>query len=120
MKLSPKTTQSNSKKVAIISVLVFTSIFIAFDISPIGGSNLRLYSKWMSCGVRPFQDEGLLEGEVIHYSSAPVFEIFRGSSTSFFCSEREAELAGYSANKYQYDFPHLNVEERKAVMRKYQ
>lgn len=73
----------------------------------------------MSCGVRPFQDEGLLEGEVIHYSSAPVFEIFRGSSTSFFCSEREAELAGYSANKYQYDFPHLSAEERGAVMEKY-
>jgi hypothetical protein len=80
-------------------------VLILIDLSPLGG-NIRFYSKWIECGQRPLITQSW--AGVAWYEQDVVFQpILRGDK--WFCTPLEAERAGYSANKDEYDFPHLRA-----------
>lgn len=107
--------QSVFKKVAIATGGAL-AVLLLLDLTPAGG-NVYTYSKWLSCGRWPLQSEIIILGEVPHYGETPRFTLL-GGSKNLFCTPREAELAGYSAIPTDYDFPNLNVAERRAVLDK--
>ena len=102
--------QSNklkSKKVLVVlaasSILI--CLLIAFDLSPLGG-NIRFYKKWSECGQKPVATlgSGYFNDGVIHYIEPPAVGVSR-PTLEYFCTELDAEKAGYSADPKQYEFP---------------
>ena len=110
--MKPKTKQS------IRSVLIVLAVLVAVDLTPLGG-NLRMYAKWMQCGTRPMQSGVTFAGQVQNYKQAEVLTGLRGHS-KYFCTPREAELAGYSITPDMHKFPHLSEGEvRQAIKKSY-
>jgi hypothetical protein len=109
--------KENIKKIAIASIGAIIVLLI-LDLTPLGG-NSYYYANWIRCGNKPVHpDIAMWEGEVPYYSiSPPAFAFIRGKTT-YFCTAREAELAGYSADRYAYKFPHLTKEEAGTVLDK--
>lgn len=105
--------RSNKKTSIIVAAVIVLLVFI-YDISGFGG-NIRFYGKWAECGVRPLQSGILYTGRIPHYVDTPIFSLMR-LSPAYFCSPREAELGGYSANPQYYEFPHLSKEEWKRAV----
>lgn len=79
----------------LVIVTAFITLLILFDLSPFGG-NIRFYSKWAECGVKPVQVESL-PGRAWYEESPGFIVLFRNQS--WYCTSAEAERAGYSANK---------------------
>jgi len=77
------------------------------------GGNARFYAKWISCGQRPVTTNPtlLLAGHVQYYDKAPPFSLVR-MSPEYFCTPLEAEQAGYSASKHEYQFPNMQKLQR--------
>ena len=109
-------------KVLIIVFSILLVAFIAIDISPFGGGNIELYAKWIECGHKPYKGMStnpFSANGTSYYSKdyIPIrfilsnLEVTRRS----FCTEKEAELAGYSADSNKAVFPHLTKEEE-AIM----
>ena len=104
--------QSNklkSKKVLVVlaasSILI--CLLIAFDLSPLGG-NIRFYKKWSECGQKPVGvnlEWNFGGGTLPNYGTPPSFELLRFRKQTYFCTELDAEKAGYSADPKQYEFP---------------
>ncbi len=94
----------------LIYAMVVSSVLLLIDLSPLGGSNVKLYVKWASCGSWPIETMGYHTGQVPNYRSAAPFLLSRGAD-HYFCTPLEAEQAGYSANPNFYDYPHLNEKE---------
>lgn len=113
-----KTRKKHRNKVLAIVFSIFLAVFVIIDISPFGGGNIELYASWIRCGSKPYKGMSTnpfsANGNP-YYSRdyMPVrfilsnLEVTRES----FCTEKEAELAGYSADRNDYVFPHLNEEE---------
>ena len=117
-----KTWKEYRNKVLIIVFSILLVAFIAIDISPFGGGNIELYAKWIECGHKPYKGMStnpFSANGTSYYSKdyIPIrfilsnLEVTRRS----FCTEKEAELAGYSADSNKTVFPHLTKEEE-AVM----
>lgn len=103
-----------SKKI-ISSFIGAVIILIILDLTPLGG-NIYYYSKWASCGQRPLGVTGSAHiNGVDHYIKVPDFALLRFTAP-YFCSPREAEMAGYSADPRVYDFPHLSSEESQRII----
>lgn len=100
---------------ALVGALV---VLVLLDLTPLGG-NIPVYLRWAQCGSRPFQSETwTIEGEVPHYKPAPTFAVLRGMP-EYFCSEREAQIKGYSADSSKYSFPQLSDVETRTVLSNY-
>lgn len=94
-------------KVFLVIVTAFIALLILFDLSPFGG-NIRFYSKWAECGVKPVQVDSKPGGGIVWYEESPAFiTIFRNQSWK--CTPVEAERAGYSANEHYYSTPGLDA-----------
>ena len=90
-------------------------VLILLDLTPVGG-NVLYYGKWLQCGRAPVHAKGVgLANGVPHYNSEKIFAFARGT-TPYFCTPREAELAGYSASRTDYEFPNLSTAEIRAVL----
>lgn len=99
---------------SLVAVLVLVTLFDV--VTPLGGQ-LRFYAKWVECGRRPYATAGLVWNTtgISHYELSPVFMVDRGGNNPYFCTPKEAEVAGYSASEYQYSFPNLTPEEEKSM-----
>lgn len=117
-----KTRKRHRNKVLIIVFSILLVAFIAIDISPFGGGNIELYAKWIKCGQKPYKGMStnpFSANSTSYYSKdyIPIrfilsnLEVTRRS----FCTEKEAELAGYSADRGKYTYPHLSEEEIQEV-----
>lgn len=98
-------------------LIVVLAVVLLFDvITPFGGQ-LRFYAKWIECGGRPYATAGWIwnTAGISHYEPAPTFMVDRGGFNPYFCTPKEAELAGYSASEYQYDYPNLSTEEMRTM-----
>lgn len=114
MRLSKRIT---SKRDAVIAIALSLVVLIALDLTPLGG-NTWLYLKWVECGRRPVQDaKFIIEGEVRYYVTPENFTVLRGVR-NYFCSEADAERAGYSADARVYSFPHLSDSEAQQAIEK--
>lgn len=105
-------------RVLAIVFSILLAIFITIDISPVGGGNIELYASWIRCGTKPYKGmdtQPFVAGGTSYYSKdyIPIRFIFSNLEVTreSFCTEREAELAGYSAETSRYVFPHLTKEE---------
>lgn len=90
-----------------ITAVTFAIVAVAYDL--IIGGNINVYAKWISCGQRPVEvrGSGLMNVGVRHYIPSPTLDVFH--TRTLFCTPLEAEMAGYSANPNEYDFPHLRA-----------
>lgn len=79
-----------------------------YDLSIVGGNNIRLYAKWANCGRWPVETVGNLAGEVPSYRYAKAAGLLLRGGVKYYCTPLEAEKAGYSASPNQYEFPNLN------------
>lgn len=104
--------RSEQHKAHIVSVLVIVVVaaLIVFELSPFGG-NVRFYAKWLECGQKPVATagSGYSNRGAIHYYEPLSFPGIH-PTIEYFCTPLEAELAGYSANPNQYEFPHINAQ----------
>lgn len=91
------------------TILIVFFAWLVVDLSGVGG-NVRFYTKWAECRQKPVVSGSLWESKVSHYVSPPTFKLIRLSPEQF-CTPREAELKGYSANPYSYTFEHTTREE---------
>ncbi len=108
-----------SRKDMIIAIAGSLTVLILLDLSPLGG-NVATYAKWMQCGQRPVyarQGPGIGIAGVPNYASAPTFGFMKGFMPRY-CTPREAELDGYSADSIKYEFPYLSNEERLQAINK--
>ena len=98
-----------TKKDALVAICVALAILLLLDLSPLGG-NIVIHVYAVKCGQWPLQSGNILTGGVPNYVSSPKFGLMQGYRQHF-CSEKEAEQAGYSADSKNYDFPHLPASE---------
>ena len=111
-----KKQQSSSKKIT-LALLGAMLVLLLLDLTPLGGNSYYYYS-WIRCGEQPVHSKGVgLINGVPHYENSPKFAFVRGT-TPYFCNEREAELAGYSADASDYSFPNLSDDEARSVLEK--
>lgn len=103
-KNSKKPKKSLVRKIIIITSVI--ALVLVYDV--LIGGNIRFYSKWIECGQKPVptKGSGFMNAGAIHYFEAPNISLIR-PSIEYFCTPLEAEKAGYSASKHQYEFPHL-------------
>lgn len=114
-----KVRKVKTKKDVLIAIFGALVILLLLDLSPLGG-NIVFYARWVSCGSRPVATRlggGIASPGVPNYVYAPNFGFVR-SLTPYFCSETEAEHAGYSARSDRYDFPHLPESEFQDAIQK--
>lgn len=78
-----------------------------------------VYTHAIKCGQWPLQSGDIVTGGVPNYVSSPKFGLMQGYRQHF-CSEKEAEQAGYSADSKNYDFPHLPASEFQSAIKKSQ
>ena len=113
-----------TKKDALVAVCGALIILLLLDLSPLGG-NIFFYAKWAQCGSRPIATSmgpGLGFGAVgvpYYYVDAKNFGFLR-NLTSHFCTAKDAEQAGYSADSKNYEFPHLPASEFQQAIKKSQ
>lgn len=110
-----KSFQKLAKNSKIAALFFIVLLLVAYDLIGLGG-NLRFYSKWIECGARPVvADQTIGFGaSVPSYVQGPAFSLLRMTPAQF-CSPRNAELAGYSANSQTYTYPHLTDKERECL-----
>lgn len=96
------------KRITVIALVLFL-LWLISDIF-IGG-NVRFYGKWLECGQKPVVSGITYETLVPYYEETSTLPSVRLNRRQF-CSPHQAELNGYSANKNQYDFPHLHGGEK--------
>jgi hypothetical protein len=109
--------QVKTKKVFSKIALGSLIVLILLDLSPLGG-NILTYVKWVQCGDRPLyarQGPGIGMSGVPNYFPAPTFGFMKGALPRY-CTPREAELDGYSADPINYVFPHLSKQEQRAAL----
>lgn len=101
--------KNKHKKITTIVMVIGVVLLLAllFDLSPFGG-NIRFYSKWKECGMRPVigHGSGYFNSEVPSYSEAPQFALSR-QDTWVYCTPLEAEEHGFSASSKKYEAPEL-------------
>lgn len=106
-------TKNNAKHLKVFGLVVVcvAAFLLLVAISPLG-QNIQFYSKWSQCGQKPVSTlgPGFNPAHASHYFESPTFSVIR-QSIDFYCTPRDAELHGYSANENQYDFPHLKPNE---------
>lgn len=113
-----------TKKDALIAVCGALVILLLLDLSPLGG-NVFFYVKWAQCGSRPLatsMGSGLGFGAVgvpYYFVDTKDFGFVRNVMPHF-CTAKEAEQAGYSADSKNYDFPHLPASEFQSAIKKSQ
>ena len=90
-----------------IGVILAAAILVVFELSPIGG-NVSLYTNWIQCGRKPIASD-LSKDYVKYYYESSSWPGMH-PTIEYFCTPLEAELAGYSANPNQYEFPHINAQ----------
>ena len=97
-----------SKKHTLIGAVI-VMILGLYDLSGIGG-NAHFSIKWMQCGERPVvgHGSGLMNADKPYYSDSATVALMR-LSPDYFCSPLEAERAGYSASRHQFDFPAMKA-----------
>lgn len=101
-------------KIALI-VMCGLVLLVLFDVlTPVWGGQVRFYAKWTECGKRPQQEGGAMLRHIDYYEQAPVFTIWRDNHMEYFCTPKEAELAGYSASMDSYSYPNLTRQEYEA------
>ena len=100
------------QKIKIVTIAIV--VFLLVDLSGLGG-NIYFYSQWLRCGQKPVAIGASYLGAPLHYESLPAFSPMRFYAGTYFCSPRQAELAGYSASSSQYQFPHLTDAERRCA-----
>lgn len=114
---SPLEVAKNGKKILLgLGVVLFVALLI--DASPFGLNNVQLYAKWLQCGGRPYVGKSTFStADIDHYGPSRSFITSRSmvEPVHFFCTPREAELAGYSADSSKVVFPHLSEEEKKSM-----
>lgn len=99
--------------------LVFLIIFILVDtLSPIGGQ-IRFYAKWIECGQLPYEQRGsgYFNEKSPHYVRSSLGTIIRTHKT-YYCTPKEAEMAGYSASSHEAVFPHLTEQEEREMWKR--
>ncbi|MDO4773577.1 MAG: hypothetical protein Q4A37_00395 [Candidatus Saccharibacteria bacterium] len=101
------------RRITVVLVVLFVIVFAMLEVSGFGGQ-IRFYTKWIECGRKPLQS-GLLFKNIAYYEQSPSVNFLR-FSPDYFCSEREAELKGYSARSLSHYYPHLTEEERQKQM----
>lgn len=81
-------------------------LLLLIDSTAIGG-NVRFYKAWAKCGHKPI---AAVEGKqfsfgagVRYYYSPDIIEPIRLSYPEYFCSAKEADMAGYSSNPDRYE-----------------
>lgn len=99
------------KRCYVFILCVVISILL-FDIfTPVAGGQIKNYASWLNCGGRPYQSGSAINSYVNYYELSPVFTVFRDNRVVYFCTPREAELAGYSASMKFHNYPHMTKEE---------
>ena len=100
----------------ILKALIGAAVFlIILDLTPLGG-NMWFYARWVQCDQKPVYGQrhsGLAKPTVPNYDNyVSNFSFVRGYGP-YFCSPKDAEKAGYSADAKTYSFPHLSDDEAK-------
>lgn len=110
------------KKQILLSFIILLMATVLVDISPYGGQNLQLDAKWIECGHKPYKSTSFLNPTRTSYYTQFYSPVLLSSwdAGERFCTPREAELAGYSANPNKPDFPHLTPEEEAEMWRRHQ
>ncbi len=104
-------------KIAVITATIAIALILIDIFTPFWGGQIRFYAKWITCEHVPFK--GVKESyPVDSYIRTPIVDLFRNNRTDYFCTAKEAELAGLSNNSYSYDYPNLSVEERQSLFDK--
>lgn len=80
---------------AVLTLLLFCGLLFS--------GNIGFYAKWMECGRKPLVARA--KPGFQWYSESPTVALIR--THVWFCTPLEAEQAGYSANEYTWDRPHL-------------
>lgn len=110
-----KNNQAKPRKEPSVALIVVSGLvlLVLFDMfTPIWGGQIRFYAKWVECGQKPIQADGDIAGYIEYHKPSPVFSLLRSNHMNYFCTERQAELAGLSNSGDFYDYPYLTKEER--------
>lgn len=112
-----KNNQAKPRKKLNVALIVVCGLvlLVLFDMfTPVWGGQVKFYAKWVECGHTPIQGIHNFK-KPQSYETAKLVDPFRENRTEYFCTEKQAELAGYSNNSNSYDFPHLTQQERDAM-----
>ncbi|HEU0266651.1 MAG TPA: hypothetical protein VFQ70_03415 [Candidatus Saccharimonadaceae bacterium] len=113
----------NSKRRKKTAIIVAAVLVLWVGVNIAAGGGITFYAKWISCGQKPVgtTGPGLFSAGVPHYVTEPAFTLIRFHSGEFpyYCSPRDAELHGYSANENQYEFPDISYNENISVREEY-
>lgn len=112
--LSRKLKLKPTKNKSVLIGLSLIVLFFAYDLSGVGG-NYNFYTSWGRCGQVPVLPGSTVAGGPKYYEAAAIFNPMRLYAGQYFCSPRDAELAGYSASSRSYEYPHLSDTERECL-----
>lgn len=101
----PSKTKNNNQRFSwftkkrVIAIAVLLVLLLIFDFSPFGG-NITFYSTWIRCGRKPVATDISLGfgAKPLSYKEPSSFEPVRFGTPGYFCTPREAEQHGYTAN----------------------
>ena len=114
MLLQRKSLTSKNKKYLVIVMIFILGLFV-IDLTGVGG-NIYFYANWLKCGGVPYVSGSTLGGgRIPNYVKADIFNPLRLNTGPYFCTQRDAEKAGYSADSKGYEFPHLTDTENKCL-----
>ena len=103
-------------KTRIITIVL--SAFVILILYELFGTpaNIRFYSVWRECGQKPVavMVGTPFGGGVPHYVEPLTYDASRSypPNGNYYCSPRDAEMHGYSANPERYEFEHTTDQER--------
>lgn len=102
------------KHKSILAVAMVALVFLTYDLSGLGG-NINFYASWIRCGQSPVLPGATIGGGPKYYEAAKVINPMRYFAGNYFCSPRDAELAGYSASDRVFSYPHLTDQEQRCL-----
>ncbi len=124
-KPTPKQVAAFKKHRNKVLATVFASILLIMlilDFVPVLGqrvfiSTVHMYYKWIECGRKPVVTFSKYKGVLYYEETKSLIHSFPtlSGNSDIFCTPKEAELAGYSADENGYDFPNLSLEESRRV-----
>ncbi len=105
---------SIKSKPRVTALVSFVVLLLALDLVGFGG-NIRFYAKWAQCGQKPVAigspwPSGA--GGMSYYYETRILDPIR-LSPHLYCAPLDAELHGYSASRYNYEFPALEADRGK-------
>ena len=105
------------KPLIVVIILVFIVLFDLF--TPIAGGQIRYYAKWVSCGQIPEMVDSDFGNAIRYHKETSIISIVRTNADRYYCSAKEAELNGISADPKYFRYPLLTPEEIRTYVDKY-